>query len=217
MKNSLIKLVGAVSLFALSNIANAGLLVEQYDDYYSNDVNSLIAYADANEASASAVWGEIDFTDDPNGFVGDMAGSNRWPSAEQANVVGKNHALNQTFFAKITGNFNVKAADEFFFRTFNDDGLFLFIDGQLIINDNTYHPEKKYEGSINLTAGMHDIELYFFENGGEASLEFTVAGSDKNYTHFDAVDSAVTLVPEPTSLAVFALGLFGLAARRARK
>jgi len=216
MTFSSLKLAAVAALFAVTSAANASLLlVEQYDDFWSTDVNALIDYANNNQADTSAYWGEIDFTDDPNGFAGDIAGSNPWPSAFAVGASGKNHGLNQTFFARITGNIATDAGD-FYFRTFNDDGLFLFVDGELIINDNTLHPEKRFEGFKSLTAGVHSIELYFFENGGEASLEFSVADASRQFVHFNNANSPVTLVPEPTTLAVFGLGLFGLALRRNR-
>jgi len=218
--NSL-KLAAVAALLAISNLANASLLlVEQYDDFWSTDVNQLITYAATHTADTSAYWGEIDFTDDPNGFAGNIAGSNPWPSASATGAVGTGHSLNQTFFARITGSFLTTAADNFFFRTYNDDGLFLYIDGELVINDATLHPEREFEGNKFLSAGIHNIELYFFENGGEASLEFSIADSSRQFAHFNDKNGPVSLateVPEPTTLAVFALGLFGLAARKSRK
>lgn len=216
MTFSSLKLAAVAALFAVSSAANASLLlVEQYDNFWSTNVNALIDYANNNEADTSAYWSHIDFTDDPNGFAGDIAGSNPWPSAKAAGAAGKNHGLNQTFFARISGNIATDAGD-FYFRTFNDDGLFLFVDGELIINDNTLHPEKRFEGFKTLTAGVHNIELFFFENGGEASLEFSIADASRQFVHFDDINSPATLVPEPTTLAVFGLGLFGLAMRRKR-
>ncbi|WP_170176736.1 PA14 domain-containing protein [Litorilituus sediminis] len=212
-----LKVVAATALIALSSFANASLLlVEQYDDFWSTDVNQLISYANNNNASSSAYWGEIDFTDDPRGFAGDIPGSNPWPSAANAGASGTGHALNQTFFARITGEFLTTVADNYFFRTFNDDGVFVYIDGELVINDPSLHAERRFEGSKSLAAGTHSIEVYFFENGGEASLELSVANSSRIFTHFNDVNSPVSLtakIPEPTTLAIFSLGLLGLAAR----
>jgi hypothetical protein len=218
MKLSSLKFVAAAALLSLSNLANAGLLfVEQYDDFWSTDVNTLIDYAENNNAGTSAYWGEIDFTDDPVGFAGDIAGSNPWPSATAAGAIGTGHSVNQTFFARITGQFLTSADDDFFFRTFNDDGLFLYIDGELVINDPSLHPERRFEGTKFLTEGVHNIELYFFENGGEASLEFSIADSSRNFSHFNDANGPVTLVPEPTTLAILGLGLLGLISRKKRK
>ena len=209
-------------LFSIISLqAQAGLLlVEQYDNYWSNNVNSLISYADNNQADSTGLFGEIDFTDDPNGFAGAIPGSNPWPSANGQNL-GTNHSLNNTFFARITGDFYVDTADTFWFRTFNDDGVFVYIDGELVISDSTLHPEMVFEGSKVLSQGNHSVELYFFENGGEASLEFTVADSSRQFAHFNDVNGPVSLntvsVPEPSTIAIFTLGLMGIGARRVLK
>ncbi|WP_440877146.1 PEP-CTERM sorting domain-containing protein [Thalassotalea sp. PLHSN55] len=223
MKNGLIKVLALSTLLCASINAQAGLLVEQYNGYWSNNVDLLKDYADNNAASASGVFDVIDFTDDPAGFAGDIAGSNRWPSAEAADANGTSHSLNNQFFAKITGDFTTSVAQDYFFQTWNDDGVFLYIDGLLTINDPNLHAERRFEGSQFLDVGTHSIELYFFENGGEASLEFTVADSSKNFMHIGDAQSPISLVsaaasvPEPSTLAIFALGVVGFAARRVNK
>ena len=220
MRFKLFKIVVTGLFITMCNAANAGLLlVEQYDDYWSADVNLLINYANTNNASSSALWEVIDFTDDPAGFAGAIPGSSPWPSANGTNL-GNSHPLNNTFFARITGEFFTNTADTYFFQTFNDDGVFVFIDGELVINDPNEHPETRFEGSKLLGVGSHSVELYFFENGGEASLEFSVADSSRVFTHFNDPLGATTLVaavPEPSTLAIFALGLMGLASRRFKK
>lgn len=215
-KNLLLGLISGLLLIGMVGSASASLLVEQYDDFWSQDVNALKAYAAANIASSSAEWDVIDFTDDPNGFAGAIPGSNPWPSAAAANASGTSHSLNNTFFARITGDFFVGTADTYTFRTFNDDGVFLFVDDSLTINDPNLHPEREFTGSQYLSSGIHSIELYFFENGGEASLEFTLADSSGIYTHFDNPDLQ-TPVPEPGTMILFSIGclsLVGFARRR---
>ena len=206
MKNT--KVVSLVSLMLLSVQAHASLLVEQYNDYWSQSLSSLVDYANNNDASASGYYDIIDFTDDPAGFAGEIPGSNAWLTDDT-----------DTFFAKIFGEFETTFNDTFWFRTFNDDGVFVIVDGELIINDPTLHPEQKFTASKYLETGIHTVELYFFENSGEASLEFSVANSSQEYGHFFGEDSPFQVpvtqnVPEPATLGALLLGLVTMVGRK---
>lgn len=209
-----------VSGLILSQPVQASLLVEQYSDYWSANVNDLEAYADANIADASVYFDVIDFTDDPAGFAGEIPGSNRWPVAEALDVDGESHPVNDTFFASVSGMFEVYSDGDYFFKTWSDDGVFVFIDGNLIINDPNLHEEQMRLGDIFLSAGTHEVQLYYFENGGEASLEFTVADASMVFQHWGnsnviglPATPPVVNAPEPSTLAVLAMGLFGLIRR----
>ena len=154
--------------------------VEQYTGYQTNNLATLQNYAATHTANYTGETSVVDFTDDPNGFGGELEGSQPWPAAAQTGSTGTG-GINNTFFARITSEFSVAESDTFTFRTFNDDGVFLMIDGVLIISDSGYHGETAFEGSIQLDPGVHTIELFFFENGGEASLELSVKTSTGDF------------------------------------
>jgi len=154
--------------------------VQQFLGYQSNSLASLRSYAASNAASYTVQTNVIDYTDDPGGFAGELPGSTRWPAAQAQGVFGTG-GINNAFFARITADFSVGVADTYTFRTFNDDGVFLLIDNQLIIADTGYHPEAPFNGSIALQPGNHTIELFFYEGGGEASLEFSARTSTGSF------------------------------------
>jgi choice-of-anchor C domain-containing protein len=171
--------IGAVTAVTVEPEAAAAPLmftVQQYLGFQSNDLTTLRNYATTHAASYAAQTSIIDYTDDPGGFAGELPGSNRWPAAEAQNVTGTG-GINNVFFARITADFSVSTDDTYTFRTYNDDGVFLLIDNTLVISDAGYHPEAPFQGSIALAPGNHTIELFFFENGGEASLEFSARNS----------------------------------------
>lgn len=154
--------------------------VEQYVGFSSNDFDLLREYALSHEADYTSYVSVLDFTDDPDGFSGEIPGSSPWPAAEANNIVGTG-GINDYFFARITAEFTVGVADNYTFRTFNDDGVLLVIDGRTVIRDTGIHPEMPFEGSIDLDPGSHSLELYFFENRGEASLELSVRNSSGEF------------------------------------
>lgn len=180
--------------------------VEQYDGYLGTDLAAYQAHAAANTPDYIALVDYVDFTDDPKGFVGARPGSMPWPSETVTGQSGVTAPVNQTFFARITAQMSVAVADMFTFRTFNDDGVFLLVDGDLVINDASLHPEMEFTGSKFLDAGRHDIELFFFENGGEASLEFSFKNSTSDYTW---TGNRETLFAAPIPLPSTALLMFG--------
>ncbi|MDO9319560.1 MAG: VCBS domain-containing protein [Gammaproteobacteria bacterium] len=154
--------------------------VQQFLGYQSNDLNTLRNYASSHTANYTVQTNVIDYTDDTGGFAGELPGSSRWPAAVAQGAFGTG-GINDGFFARITAEFSVSSADTYTFRTFNDDGVFLLIDNTLVISDTGYHPEVAFNGSIALTPGNHTIELFFFENGGEASLEFSARTSTGSF------------------------------------
>jgi hypothetical protein len=55
----------------------------------------------------------------------------------------------------------------------SDDGVRLWIDGALVIDAWTDHPATTYTAERTLTGGYHWIELIYYENQGEALVQFT--------------------------------------------
>ncbi len=200
--------------------ASINFTVEQYLGYQTNNLAALQSYASSNEADYTVQTDVIDYTDDPGGFSGIIPGSKRWPAAEAANYVGTG-GINNVFFARITADFLVTTADDYTFQTYNDDGVFLLIDGDLVINDTGYHGEAQFSGTKSLGTGAHSIELFFFENGGEASLEFTARqglGAYGLVGGSGSVFEGVAPVPIPGSLALLggAIAAFAMAGYRSR-
>lgn len=55
--------------------------------------------------------------------------------------------------------------------TNSDDGSLLIVDGQLVVENGGSHGARYVEGSVNLTAGYHDVELRYFQEGGSRALD----------------------------------------------
>ena len=48
------------------------------------------------------------------------------------------------------------------FYTSSDDGSFLWIDGELVVDTAGTHPVVKKSGEVQLTAGRHSFEVTFY-------------------------------------------------------
>lgn len=162
--------------------------VEQWTNYSaSTSLASLQSFASSNPANYTVTTNVIDFTDDPAGFSGEIPGSTSWPAAVATGASGK-EGINNNFFARVTASVLITQPDTYTFRTYNDDGVYLSVNGSSIISDSGYHPEAAFEGSIALTPGVYPLELYFFEGGGEASLELTFKNSSGIYQHVTSAE-----------------------------
>jgi beta-glucosidase len=79
------------------------------------------------------------------------------------------------FSARWTGYFIPKAADDYRFYTSADDGVRLYIDDELAINDWKRHGETLNTFVKHLDAGKtYKIRLEYFENVGAATVRFGV-------------------------------------------
>ena len=75
-----------------------------------------------------------------------------------------------TFSIRYTGNINISQAGDYTFYTNSDDGSKLFIDGTEIVDNDGDHPEQEESGIVNLAVGDHDIEILYYEDGGDEIL-----------------------------------------------
>jgi hypothetical protein len=57
-------------------------------------------------------------------------------------------------------------------RTVSDDGIRVWIDRQLVIDDWSWHPPKENQAVVNMSAGQHHIRIEHFELDGYAQLRF---------------------------------------------
>ncbi len=102
----------------------------------------------------------IDF---PVGGGNDHTGGN--PLADIGVNVG-----NDSFLAWWTGKINVPTDGTYTFYTASDDGSVLYIDGQLVVSNNYWQSMTERSGTIDLTAGLHNIDIAWYEGGGDAGM-----------------------------------------------
>jgi hypothetical protein len=87
-----------------------------------------------------------------------------------------------TFSVRWTGWLQAPSSGSYTFHTLSDDGVRLWVNGVLLINNWSNHSATENSGSISLTAGeKYDLRLEFYENTGAAviKLSWTPPGQGK--------------------------------------
>ena len=76
--------------------------------------------------------------------------------------------LNNDFQVRWTGNILAETSGEYTFRSYTDDGVRLYLDGAMIIDHWYDQGATSRYGSIDLTAGLHECVMEYYENSGDA-------------------------------------------------
>ncbi len=112
--------------------------------------------------------------------------------AEELNVGALAQELTgsrETYSVRYTGELYVTAAGVYDFSSLSDDGFALLIDGVAVILNDGLHAPSSRDGSVQLDAGLHEVEILFFENTGQDVLEITFSGPDTNGQQIDLFSS----------------------------
>jgi len=81
---------------------------------------------------------------------------------------------NDRYMMRWSGDITLPKTGDYRFRTRSDDGSQLWIDGVRIVNNDGNHGMRNREGGRRLRAGIHEIVITFYENGGGAGLQASV-------------------------------------------
>ncbi|MBN1412943.1 MAG: carbohydrate-binding protein, partial [Spirochaetales bacterium] len=84
--------------------------------------------------------------------------------------------VNDNFGFRYTGYIRIAYAGAYTFYTGSDDGSRLYIDSQLIVDNDGLHGAQERSGSVALVAGDHSITVTFFEKGGDEVLDVSYEG-----------------------------------------
>ncbi|MHC4751678.1 MAG: PA14 domain-containing protein, partial [Planctomycetota bacterium] len=80
------------------------------------------------------------------------------------------------FGFRFSGQISITTAGDYTFYTTSDDGSKLYINGTMVVDNDSTHGMEEQQGTIPLTAGMHTIEVTMFEAGGGQGLEVEYEG-----------------------------------------
>ncbi len=88
--------------------------------------------------------------------------------------------INSPFSVIWKGSIDIPEAGIYVFNLISDDGSWLYIDDELLIDNGGYHAAKSARGSVFLEKGAHNIFVKYFDAGGGAIIRllWTPPGSD---------------------------------------
>jgi hypothetical protein len=94
----------------------------------------------------------------------DLAADFDWGTRAPAAGMGAD-----TFSVRWTGRVQAPFSELYTFSTVSDDGVRLWVNGEVVIDNWTTHAATENSGSITLTAGQwYDVRLEYFEHSGAA-------------------------------------------------
>ena len=162
------------------------------------DAKQMVDYILSLAGESSSSGGPLDvgsdayaFTDSKDGSNGlvvnlyaIMGASNNLESIQRSEVpyysgtMPALHAPNEgymgdimtNFYAEITGVLNIEETNNYVIRLVSDDGSRLFLDEELLIDNDGLHGAEARDSELILEAGPHPIRVEFFQSGGGAAL-----------------------------------------------
>lgn len=80
------------------------------------------------------------------------------------------------FAIRFRSSIQISQPGNYRFWVSSDDGSRLFIDGNLIVDNDGIHPDQEKNGRIQLNQGSHELEVQYFESSGQESFNVQWAG-----------------------------------------
>lgn len=95
--------------------------------------------------------------------------------------INLDHRQQEDYFGFVfEGYIDIIASGKHTFYTNSDDGSRLYIDDQLVVDNDGAHAATEKSGDICLEAGFHSIKIEFFEKTGGNVLEINYSGPSHN-------------------------------------
>ncbi len=87
---------------------------------------------------------------------------------------------------EITGYINIPTNDVYTFTTISDDGSALWINDEMVVNNDGFHSMQEIKGQIALKKGYHSIKIRFFEGWGGEGLKLNWKSESIEYQEVPA-------------------------------
>ena len=101
------------------------------------------------------------------------------------------------FAIDYTGRFWIEKPGSYRFALTSDDGSRLYIDGQVVVDNDGIHPAATKSASIDLPGGIHNIRVQYFQGPRfHVALVLEVAGPDQELRVFSTDEFKPPANPE---------------------
>ncbi|MBO2012246.1 beta strand repeat-containing protein [Hymenobacter negativus] len=151
--------------------AGSGLYAEYYAGYFNDD----LGYFAANTPGVTRTDAFLNY------FAADSWGNIVPPGT--GTVSNPN-----TYSSRYRGSIKINTAGSYTFRLTSDDASYLWVDGaalaatpvlaSAVINNGSQHALTSVTGTVRLSAGSHNLLVFFGENQGDNSLILEYSGPD---------------------------------------
>lgn len=149
----------------IDNVSGATLLAPRTATVTIDDNDSIVGNGDG---LLGEYFNNVDFTNRVTVRTDARVNFN-WGTGSPASGVGAD-----TFSVRWTGQIEPLYSETYTFQTRSDDGVRLWIDNQLIINQWNDHAPTNHTGTITLEAGvLYDIRMEYYENFGGAVAQLS--------------------------------------------
>lgn len=90
---------------------------------------------------------------------------------------------------RFTGNLNVPKTGDYLFHQYSDDGSKLYIDGELLVDNDGKHDFEPKRGLINLSEGLHKIQIDYFNNSWGKGMMLQYEGPEQELRTLQGISS----------------------------
>ena len=105
----------------------------------------------------------------------------------------KMQSVVEHFAIRFRGNLAIDTPGEYHFGLYSDDGSKLYIDGTLVVDNDGIHSALGKQSSITLTAGMHPVEIHYFQGPRESiALQWYYQPPTDSYSGYGSRISVTT-------------------------
>jgi hypothetical protein len=99
--------------------------------------------------------------------------------------------LKDSFIIEQTRVFYVPKDGEYAFKTLSDDGSWLWVNGQLVVDNHGLHAAQEVSGTIRLKAGTHVLSFKYFERDGGARAGYWIRQAEQAEDAWEEISEAL--------------------------